>query len=338
MTTTYNGVPAATSAAPRQALWLFILLALVAALAVWSLNVGASRMNLLNVLLGDPDDRISKILFASRVPRTLALLLAGASLAVVGLLLQMMARNRLVEPTTTGTAEAATLGMLVTAAFAPGLPLLGRFAVVALFAAIGTILFLAILKRIPLRSALIVPLLGLVLTGVIHAGGALLAHHLDLSQALRAWGSGDFSAVLRGRYELLWLAAGLTLLACFAADRFTVIGLGRDFATNVGVNYNRLMTFGVVLIALVIASVVVTAGVIPFIGLIAPNLIRPLTGDNLRRAIPLVALLGAALMLAADLAGRLLIHPYEVPSSNLLVIAGCAVFIIVLWRGRSRWA
>lgn len=338
MTTTDSGAQAAAGAPPRVTLWLLILLALVVALGIWSLNVGASRMNLLNVLLGDPDDRISKVLFASRVPRTLALLLAGASLAVTGLILQMMARNRLVEPTTTGTAEAAILGMLTTAAFAPGLPLLARFAVVALFAAAGAILFLTILKRIPLRSALIVPLLGLVLTGVIHAGGALLAHQLDLAQSLRAWGSGDFSAVLRGHYELLWLAAGLTLLACFAADRFTVIGLGRDFATNVGVNYTRLMALGVALVALVVASVVVTAGVIPFIGLIAPNLIRPLTGDNLRRAIPLVALLGAALMLAADLAGRLLIHPYEVPSSNLLAIAGCAVFIVVLWRGRSRWA
>ncbi len=322
----------------RFLLWLVLLSALVVVLAIVSLNVGASRMSLLNVLLGAPDDRISRLLFASRLPRTLALLLAGAGLAAAGIIMQMMARNRLVEPTTVGTSAAATLGMLVIAVLAPGLGLLGRFALISLFAAAGTLLFLAVLRRIPLRSALIVPLVGLVLTGVIHSGSALLAQYFDLAQSWRAWGNGDFSAVLRGRYEILWVAAGLTSLACVLADRFTVIGMGRDFATNVGVNFTAWIALGVVLVSAVVASVVVTAGAIPFVGLIAPNLIRLITGDNLRRAIPLTALLGAALLLAADLLGRLLIHPFEVPSSNLLAIVGCMTFIAILLHGRRKWA
>ena len=321
------------------ALWLFLLLALVLVLAVCSLNVGASRMNLLNVLTADPDDRISKILFASRLPRTLALILAGAGLAVAGAMLQMMARNRLLDTSTTGPMAAAALGMLVLAILLPdGVPLWVRFLVVSAFAAGGILLFLGVLQRMPLRSALIVPLVGLVMAGVIHAGGSLLAHHFDLSQSLRAWNSGDFSAVLRGRYELLWVAAALTGAAMLLADRFTVIGMGRDFATNIGVNYSLLMGIGVLLVAMIVGSVVVVAGVIPFVGLVAPNLVRLIAGDNLRRAIPMVALLGAALLLAADLLGRLLIHPYEVPSSNLLSIAGCLVFLIVLLQGRAKWS
>ncbi|MFN3579127.1 MAG: iron chelate uptake ABC transporter family permease subunit [Pseudomonas sp.] len=318
-------------------LLLLILLVLVVALGVWSLNVGASRMNLLNALGADPDDRVSKVLFASRLPRTLALMLAGAGLAVAGLILQMMARNRLVEPATVGTMEAAALGMLLLAWLAPGASLPLRFAVVSLFALGGTLLFLAVLQRIPLRSALIVPLLGLVLVGVVAAGSGLLAQQLDLSQSLRAWSSGDFSAVLRGRYELLWVAAGLTLAAMLAADRFTVIGMGKDFATNVGVNYGLLMGLGLLLVAMISASVVVVAGVIPFVGLIAPNLVRWACGDQLRRSIPLVALLGAALLLAADITGRLLIHPFEVPSSSLLAIVGCLVFLFILFQGRRQW-
>ncbi|MFZ2289006.1 MAG: iron chelate uptake ABC transporter family permease subunit [Halopseudomonas yangmingensis] len=324
--------------ATRLTLWFIILLILVIGLALWSLNVGASRMSLLNVLTGDPDDRLSKILFASRLPRTLALLLAGSALAVAGLILQMMARNRLVEPSTVGTMEAAALGLLVLAWLAPGASLSLRFALVSVFALGGTLIFLAVLRRIALRSALIVPLVGLVLAGVIAAAGALLAQQLDLSQSLRAWNSGDFSAVLRGRYELLWLAAGLTVVAMLAADRFTVIGLGKDFATNVGVNYGRLMGLGLLLVAMISASVVVVVGAIPFIGLVAPNLARWLCGDQLRRSIPLVALLGAALMLAADLAGRLIIHPFEVPSSGLLAVTGCLVFLVILIRGRKQWA
>ena len=322
-----------------SALWPFLLLVLVVVLGLCSLNVGASRMNLLNVLTADPDDRVSKILFASRLPRTLALILAGAALAVAGAILQMMARNRLVDTSTTGPMAAAALGMLALAIVLPnGLPLWARFLTVSAFAAGGIVLFLGVLQRMPLRSALIVPLVGLVIAGVIHAGSGLIAHHFDLSQSLRAWNSGDFSAVLRGRYELLWIAAGLTVAAMLLADRFTVIGMGRDFATNIGVNYALLMAIGVALVSMIVGSVVVTAGVIPFIGLVAPNLVRLLAGDNLRRAVPMVALLGAALLLAADLLGRLLIHPYEVPSSNLLSIAGCAVFLAVLLHGRARWS
>lgn len=336
---TKSGLARATEGS-RSRLWLWgaALAALVVGLALISLNVGASRLNLLNVLLGNADDRVSKVLFASRVPRTLALILAGAALAAAGMILQMLARNRLVEPSTVGTMEAGALGMLVLAVVAPGQPLWLQFVVVSVFAGAGTVLFLSVLKRIPLRSALIVPLVGLVLAGVIHAGSSLLATQVDLAASLRAWGNGDFSAVLRGRYELLWLAAGLTVFACVAADRFTVIGMGRDFATNVGVNYGRLMVVGVVLVSMVSASVVVTAGVIPFIGLIAPNLVRPIVGDNLRRAIPLAALMGSALLLSADLLGRLLIHPFEVPSSNILMVLGSLCLLIILIRGRAQWA
>ena len=89
---------------------------------------------------------------------------------------------------------------------------------------------------------------------------------------------------------------------------------------------------------MIVSSVVIIAGALPFIGLIVPNLVRLIIGDNVRRAIPLVALVGAALMLAADLLGRLLIHPYEIPSANILAICGSAVFIVILLRGRKQWA
>src|SRR5690606_23939752 len=154
--------------------------------------------------------------------------------------------------------------------------------------------------------------------GVVHAGSGLIAHPFDLSQALRAWNSGDFSAVLRGRYELLWVAAGLTLAAMLLADRFTVIGMGRDVAVKIGVNYGCLMAIGVAPVAMVVGSVVVPAGVTPLVGLVAHNVVPVLTGDNLRRAVPMIALLGAAMLLAADLRGRLLMHRYEAPSAHLL--------------------
>lgn len=135
-------------------LWLLGLVVLVFVLALVSLNLGASRMNLLH-LFTQPDDRITQLLFVSRWPRTLALILAGASLAVAGLLLQMMARNRLVEPSMVGTVDAAALGVLLCAIVAPSMALWLKFSVVSLFAVMGTVLFLSVLKRIPLRLSLI---------------------------------------------------------------------------------------------------------------------------------------------------------------------------------------
>ena len=332
-------LPAATPTSAKQTTlwWLLGLVLLVLVLSVLSLNVGASRLKLLH-LFTQPDDRITQLLFVSRLPRTLALVLAGAALAVAGLILQMMARNRLVEPSMMGTTEAAVLGMLFCTIVAPSMALWLKFSVVTICAVLGTLLFLAVLTRIPLRSALIVPLVGLVLAGVIYSGSSLLASQFELSQALRAWGSGDFSTILRGRYELLWLGAGITGLAMLLADRFTVIGMGKDFATNAGVSYHGLMAAGVLLVSMMVASVVIIAGALPFIGLMVPNLIRLLTGDNLRRAIPLVALAGAALMLVVDLLGRVLIHPYEIPSANILAIMGSAILLFMLIRGRKQWA
>ena len=324
-------------AQPRLFWWGVGLTALLAVLAITSLNVGASSMKLLH-LFTQPDDRVTQLLFVSRWPRTLALILSGAALAVSGLILQMLARNRLVDSSMVGTAEAATLGLLVCSILAPGMAVWLKFSITTVFALFGTLLFLTVLQRIPLRSALIVPLVGLVLAGVIYAISNLLAYQFELSQALRNWNKGDFSTILRGRYELLWIATALTCLAMVLADRFTVIGMGKNFAANIGVNYGRLMALGVILVSMVTASVVIIAGVLPFIGLIVPNGVRLITGDNLRRAIPLVAGAGSALMLSADLVGRLLIHPYEVPSATLLTLVGSAIFLILLLKGHKQWA
>src|SRR5690606_41055947 len=116
----------------------------------------------------------------------------------------------------------------------------------AAFALAGTALLMAIVGRTPLRSPLVVPLIGLMLGGVIGSGTTFIAYRFDLLQSLASWTTGDFSRVLRGRYELLWVAGGVTALAYFAADRFTVAGMGESFTKNLGLNYRRVMALGLV--------------------------------------------------------------------------------------------
>lgn len=307
----------------------------VAALAATSLFIGVSDISLPALLSSAPEDRPLQVLLVSRLPRTAALVLSGVAMSVAGLLMQMLARNRFVEPSTAGTVESASLGILCATVLAPGMPLLGKMLVAAAFALAGTAVFMRLLSAIPLRSVLVVPLVGIMLGGVIGSVTNFFAYRLDLLQTLGAWTLGDFSGVLRGRYELLWLAAGLTLLAYLAADRFTVAGLGRDFTTNLGLNYRRVMGLGLSIVAMVTAVVVVTAGAIPFLGLIVPNLVSAAMGDNARRSIPWIALAGAGLVLACDIVGRLIRFPYEIPVGSVFGVVGSAVFLWLL-LGRRR--
>ncbi|KAA5610965.1 iron chelate uptake ABC transporter family permease subunit [Rhodovastum atsumiense] len=283
---------------------------------------------------GGDTARLLMLLTTSRVPRTLALIFAGAATAVAGLILQMMVRNRYVEPAMAGTVEGACLGMVLVMLFAPDLPVWGRMLVAAAGGLGATLLFLAILGRIRLRSMLVVPLTGIVLSGIIDAATTFIAYRTDLMQSLVAWRTGDFSQVLAGRYELLWIAGALTLLAAAMADRFTVAGLGRDTAIGLGVDHRRVVGMGLLIVAGVSASVVVTVGIIPFLGLVVPNVIALLVGDNLRRSVPLVALLGAGTALACDITGRLIRFPYEIPIGVVIGSLGAAAFLWLLARER----
>mgnify|MGYP003675711937 FL=1 len=307
----------------------------VFALGVLSLFIGVSDVTPMTLLDPATSTRAFEMLMVSRVPRTLALVLAGAALSVAGLIMQMLVRNRFVEPSTAGTVESASLGLLVVMLLAPGLPVILKMLVAAAFAMAGTAVFLGILRRVPLRSEFIVPLIGLMLGGVIEAGTNFFAFRYDLLQSINAYMIGDFSAILRGRYELLWISFGLTCVAYVAADRFTVAGLGQDFTTNLGLDYRKVMALGMVIVSLVTATVVVTCGVIPFLGLVVPNIVRLVIGDHLRRTLPWVALLGAALVIACDIVARLVIAPYEIPIGTIMGVIGSGLFLYFLLRRRG---
>lgn len=311
--------------------------ALLIAVPVILLLAAVSVLTGVGSLASAPDDgaRSWLLIVESRVPRTLALILAGTGLAVAGTIMQMLARNRFVEPSTAGTAESAALGMLMAMIFAPTLPVAGKMAVAALTALAGTALFLKILRQIPLRSVLMVPLVGIMLGGVISAVTTFVAYRYDMMQSMGTWMSGDFSGVLRGRYELLWIAFALTLIAYVTAARFTVIGMGEEIARNVGLDYNKVITLGLCIVSMVTATVVATVGMVPFLGLIVPNVISLVVGDNLRRTLPLIAATGAGLVLACDIVGRMIIAPYEIPVGTVMGVIGSIVFLYLLLSRRA---
>ncbi|MDQ0000452.1 MULTISPECIES: ABC transporter permease [Pseudarthrobacter] len=317
----------------REYVGLVAAAAVVLALATASMFVGVSDVSLPALLAGDP--AAVEIFWVSRVPRTMAVVLAGMAVAVAGLIMQLMARNRFVEPSTVGTVESATLGILVVTVAIPTAPILLRMGVASIFAVLGTALFLAILRRLPTRNTLLIPLVGIMLGGVIAAVTTFFAYRYDLLQTLSNWMIGDFSGVLRGRYELLWIVAALMLVGLLAADRFTVAGMGEDFTTNLGLNYRVTMRLGLIIVSLISAVVVTTVGAVPFLGLVVPNIVSLLFGDNLRRAVPWTALFGAGFVLVCDIIGRTIRYPYEVPVGMVMAVVGAILFLVLILRKRN---
>jgi iron complex transport system permease protein len=270
----------------------------------------------------------------TRIPRTIALVLAGAAMAMSGLIMQLMTQNRFVEPSTTGTTEWAGLGLILVMILFPGSGLLTRMTVAIIFSFVGTMVFFLFLRRVTLRSSLIVPIIGIMLGAVVGSVSTFVALQFDALQNLGVWFAGSFTSVLRGSYEVLWIVLAVGVAVFVVADRLTVAGLGEDIATNVGVNYRRIVLLGTGLVAVATGVVTVVVGNLPFLGLIVPNVVSMIRGDDLRSNLPWVCLLGIAIVTVCDLIGRTIIMPFEVPVSLILGIVGAAVFITLLLRQR----
>lgn len=304
--------------------WLALLA--VAGLLVLSIVTGVAD-------LGDGGGG-SRFLALTRIPRTIALVLAGAAMAMSGLVMQLLTQNRFVEPTTTGTTEWAGLGLLVMMILFPDASLTVRMVGAIIAAFLGTMVFFAFLRRVTLRSSLIVPIVGIMLGAVVGSVSTYLALVTDRLQNLGVWFAGSFTSVLKGQYETLWIVAVVAVLVFVTADRLTVAGLGEDIATNVGLNYNRTILIGTGLVAVATGVVTVVVGNLPFLGLIVPNVVSLFRGDDLRSNLPWVCLLGVGLVTVCDLIGRTIIMPFEVPVSLILGVVGAAVFIALLLRSR----
>ncbi|HZK05831.1 MAG TPA: iron chelate uptake ABC transporter family permease subunit [Actinomycetaceae bacterium] len=278
----------------------------------------------------------TEMFWITRVPRTIALVLSGAAMAMSGLVMQLLTQNRFVEPTTTGTTEWAGLGLMTAIILAPTSSILFRMTVAVVFAFVGTMVFFMFLRRVTLRSSLIVPIVGIMLGAVVGSISTFVALQADLLQNLGVWFAGSFITVMRGQYEPLWIVIIVVVAVFLFADRLTVAGLGEDIATNVGLNYNRIILLGTGLIAIATGVVTVVVGNLPFLGLIVPNIVSLFRGDNMRSNLPWVCLLGIAIVTVCDIISRTIIMPFEVPVSLILGIIGGVVFVFLLLRQRRR--
>ncbi|MCU1755307.1 ABC transporter permease [Pseudomonas helleri] len=306
---------------------------LFALLCLASLLVGARQLQWSQLFSASGDAWLT--ITASRLPRLAALVLTGVGLAVCGVILQHIVRNKFVEPGTTGGLDAAKLGILVSLALAPtaGAPARMLFALVFCFAA--GLIFVLLIRRIQFKSTVLVPVIGLMYGGVLSAIAEFYAYRNNIMQSMQGWLLGDFSRVVQGSYEIIYLILPIVVLTYLYAHRFTVVGMGEGMATSLGLNYAATVVLGLLLVAVTVSATVITVGAIPFVGLVIPNLVALRYGDNLARTLPIVALGGACLLLVCDILGRLIIYPFEVPIGLTAGSVGGVLFLaLIIWRHR----
>ncbi|MCR8631602.1 ABC transporter permease [Paenibacillus radicis (ex Xue et al. 2023)] len=310
----------------------YLLIALVI-LSICSVFIGVKNISPLDIFHLTEDQ--TDILLISRLPRLISIIIAGVSMSVIGLIMQQLTRNKFVSPTTAGTEDSARLGILVSMIlFTTASPMEMMFVSFA-FALLGTFIFMKILEKVKYKDVIFIPLVGLMFGSIVGSITTFFAFKHDLIQSISAWLHGDFSMIMKGRYEMLYISIPIVIIAYFYADRFTVAGMGEEFSVNLGLNYKQVVNIGLVIVALVTSVVILTVGMIPFLGLIIPNIVTIFKGDHLKKSLSHTALLGAVFVLFCDVLGRIIIYPYEIAIGLTVGVIGSGIFLYLLMRRKA---
>ena len=331
---------AADLAARRRICATMAMIALVVLLAVISLGIGPVRLSpvaVVEALFGGGSDVAQVIVREIRLPRTILALAIGAMLGLSGAALQGLLRNPLASPSLFGAPQSAAFGAVLVIAL--GLADVRSYAlpVAAIFAAFGSVF---VLLAISGRNAglLILILAGLAISSLAGAATALvmnLASNPFLVLEIAFWllGSLEDRSFQHVMLALPFILAGAAILFS-QRSAFRALTLGEETAQSLGVDVNRLRLFVILGVALGVGGAVAVTGTIGFIGLVAPHLMRPLIGHDPARLLVPSALAGSALLLAADIAVRIIPSTSDIKVGVLTSIIGVPFFLYLIMRER----
>ncbi|GAA3881329.1 FecCD family ABC transporter permease [Streptomyces sedi] len=339
----------------RIALLTSGLVAALVAVALVSAATGAYAIPLGDVvgsvlhrahLGGEPLDRVGEsVLWDARLPRVVLAVLVGAALGCAGALMQGVFGNPLAEPGVIGISSGAAVGAVAAIAF--GLDFLGNWTITvfAFVAGLGTVMLVYVLSRSDGRTEVVT----LILTGIaVNAfAGALIglcvffADNAQIS-GITFWQLGSLAQATWPKVLAVLPCAGIGLLvAPWFARRLDLLALGERPARHLGVDVERLRVVLILVTALLTASAVAMAGIITFVGLLVPHLLRMVAGPGHRFLLPGSALGGALVLVSADLVARTAAQPAELPLGVLTALIGSPFFFWLLRRTRRRqggWA
>jgi len=322
--------------------WLIVLfLTLVVLASVLGLRYGSAPLSLNQVWQGllrtDPGAVESQILWVVRLPHVAACLLAGAALSVSGVLLQTATNNPLAGPNIIGVNAGAGFAMVLGMCFAP---MAYRFLPLMAFAGafICSVLIVFIANKAG-GSRVTIVLAGVAVSTLFSAGISMLKLlYPDLSVSYSYFSVGGVSGV---SFDDLLVPAIIILLTVFLAmlfaARLNLLCLGDAIASTLGVQVKLLRTLALLLASASAAAAVSFAGLLGFVGLMVPHIARRLIGGgDVRKLLPISVLLGAALVVLADLLGRILFAPSEIPAGIITALIGAPFFFVLLLQRRNR--
>lgn len=321
----------------KAAVAFVVMILLLLVLFFAAVNIGSLKVSFTELLKGlfvEYDDTVATI-YDLRFPRIIISMLAGAAVAVSGVLFQAVLKNPLADPGIIGISSGASFAAVLITAFAPSL-----FFFTPLFAFLGGVLAFVLVYSLSWKG-------GLSPLRIILVGVAVDAMFTGLSSGLNSMNGGNMSgvaAIVNGNITMKtwddvktltpYVIAGL-ILALIFTRMCNLLALEDKTARSLGVNVNA-MRIVISLIAVLLASIsTAVAGVVSFLGLIVPHIGRLLVGSDHKALVPFSALLGAFTFLLADTLGRTIASPYEVSASIIMSVVGGPFFIILLRRSKK---
>lgn len=337
-----SGMSTSMSTGARSRRWSFgpiaiIFTVLTLALVLLSTMFGGMRIPMADLLpsLFQSDGLYSAIV-QLRIPRTLVAAGAGAALAISGVLIQMAVRNPLADASIVGVSSGAGLGAMLVIILWPGLPVY----LLPIAAIVGAGIAAAIVFSLSWKKGLnpsAVVLLGIAMSAIAGAGiQVLIVRGAVYGSSGFIWLTGSTYARTWDQVKIIGVFLLLLIpLAWWLARRFELLVFDDHSASGLGLNVRRTRLLAMTVGVLLAAGAVACVGTVGFIGLIAPHMVRLLTGNKLRRSMFLSALVGAVMLVLADTIGRTVMAPTEIPSGLLIAIIGTPYFLYLMYR--SNW-
>lgn len=327
--------------AVRRAVWLVVCLVVLAALSFLSIAVGVRETSFTDIaaaLSGDSSD-ISEAAVTARLPRTLLAVVIGAALALSGTTMQAVTRNPLADPGILGVTGGASLAVVTGITFF-GLSHPYAYLGWAIGGAALAALFVYVVGSLggggatPLKLALAGAATSAAALSLV---SAILLPRVQVAEEFRVWQIGGVGGASWDRVLVLLPAFTIAALACFALARgMNSLALGDDVATGLGEHVLRTRMLSALAAVVLAGGATAVAGPIGFVGLVIPHLCRLLVGTDHRWLLPFSAITGASLLVAADVVGRILTRPTEIPVGIITALIGAPFFIWIVRRQKVR--
>ncbi len=350
---TTNYVEAYKKMLVKKGIYLILLFVLLIATFILSVSLGSTKMTFQEVfktLFGGGDKVSNAIMFNLRIPRAMAALIVGAGLSIAGCIMQSVLRNPLASSSTLGVSQGASFGAAMgilalgsgsgaTATVMSGINnpyLITIFAFLGSISSVAVILLLSRFKKLKPSSMILV---GVALSSLFSGGLALIQYFASETAmaSIVFWTFGDLGRV--GWKEIIILCVVFALafiFFIFNSWKYNAIDNGSDMAKSLGVRVETLTIVSMVVAALLAGASVAFVGIINFIGLVAPHIARRIVGNDHRFLIPASALIGAMILLLADLSARMIISPVILPIGAITSFLGAPLFLYLIFREKAQ--